>query len=148
MSHRNDGLRVIWERTPFPVSAEGMFAPHSGNNVYILAKRPRPQSLQDEMHSAGQQLQAIRVGSGVALDELLQCAGREEIRQHDDDQYELIAFSCCITDSLREGTERFLADDLLPLIGERTPNAMPNRINPPAVLWSRSGGGAPLRKAS
>jgi hypothetical protein len=140
MIGRTDGLRVMWERTPFPLmQTTGPFAPHSANNVYIVARR----------HPSENGLRAVYVGSGAAMDELIQCASREGVKQHGDERYELIAFSCYVGDALREGTERFLANDLSPLLSEQAPNARSNRINLPAVQWEKPGKGipGPLRKA-
>jgi hypothetical protein len=94
------------------------------------------------------ELRAVHIGSGAALDGLMECAGREDILQHIDKEYELIAFSCYVGEALREGTERFLADDLSPILDDMAADARPNRINLPAVQWTRPGAKpAPLRKA-
>lgn len=148
MFGRTDGLRVMWDRTPFPVMTTGMFAPHSSNNVYIIAKRLRAQGGTAGRRAVEPELQTIHVGSGAALEALIECAGRDDICQHVDQQYELIAFSCFVGDGLREGTERFLAEDLVPLLSGASLNARVNRINLPAVEWARPGAKpAPLRKA-
>jgi hypothetical protein len=145
MLARNDGLRVMWDRTPFPVTITGTFAPHSASNVYIVAKRLRTQPT--GKHTSEHELRAVHIGSGAALDGLIACAGRDDIVQHIDQEYELIAFSCFVGEALRESTERFLADALSPLLSETAPNARVNRINLPAVQWDRPGKDAPLRKA-
>jgi hypothetical protein len=143
-----DRLRVMWDRTPFPVMTTGVFAPHSSNNVYVIAKRLRAQAAPAGRRAAEPELQAIHVGSGAALDELMLCAGRDDICQHVDQQYELIAFSCFVGESLREGTERFLAEDLVPVLARGLLSARVNRINLPAVEWARPGAKPePLRKA-
>ena len=148
MSQYTDRLRVMWDRTPFPVMTTGVFAPHSSNNVYVIAKRLRAQGATSGRRAVEPELQAIHVGSGAALDELIDCAGRDDICQHVDQQYELVAFSCFVGESLREGTERFLAEDLAPALAARDLNARTNRINLPAVEWARPGAKpAPLRKA-
>lgn len=148
MNPRNDGLRVMWDRTPFPVTITGAFAPHSANNVYVVAKRLRTAGAADAKHPAAQELQAVYVGSGPALEGLVEAANREDVLQHLDGQYELIAFSCYVGESVREGTERYLAGDLAPLVSSAEPNALSNRINLPAVQWLTPGGApAPLRKA-
>ena len=147
MLGRTDGLRVMWDRTPFPLTQiSGPFAPHSANNVYIVAKTLR--STPPGKYPSGHELRAVHVGSGDALDGLVHCAAREDIGQHADQQYELIAFSCYVGDALREGTKRFLADDLAPILDVASGNARPNGINLPAVQWEKPGAmPAPLRKA-
>jgi hypothetical protein len=138
----------MWDRTPFPVMTTGVFAPHSSNNVYVIAKRLRAQAAPVVRRAVEPELQAIHVGSGAALDELMLCAERDDICQHVDQEYELIAFSCFVGDGLREGTERFLAEDLAPTLNGKSLNARINRINLPAVEWARPGAKpAPLRKA-
>jgi hypothetical protein len=144
MLGRTDGLRVMWDRTPFPLTQiTGSFAPHSANNIYIVAKTLRG----TPRHPADRELRAVHVGSGAAMEKLIDCANREDICGHAGEQYELIAFSCYVGEALREGTERFLANDLLPVLSITPPNARPNGINLPAVQWERPGKGAPLRKA-
>jgi hypothetical protein len=148
VSQYTDRLRVMWDRTLFPVMTTGVFAPHSSNNVYVIAKRLRAQAAPAGRRAVEPELQAIHVGSGAALDELMLCAGRDEICQHVDQEYELIAFSCFVGDGLREGTERFLAEELSPALSASLPSARTNRINLPAVEWARPGAKpAPLRKA-
>ncbi len=140
------GLRVMWDRTPFPVTITGMFAPHSANNVFVVAKRLR--GMPADRRAPEHEIRAVYVGSGAALEGLVGCANREDILQHLDGQHELIAFSCFVGEALREGTERFLAEDLEPLVSGDAMNARLNRINLPAVPWTRPGAKpAPLRKA-
>jgi hypothetical protein len=148
VSQYTDRLRVMWDRTPFPVMTTGVFAPHSSNNVYVIAKRQRSQAVVAGRRAAEPELQAVYVGSGAALDELMLCAGRDDICQHVDGEYELVAFSCFVGDALREGTERFLTEDLAPVLNGSSLKARVNRINLPAVEWARPGAKpAPLRKA-
>jgi hypothetical protein len=148
VSQYTDRLRVMWDRTPFPVMTTGVFAPHSSNNVYIIAKRLRAQSVLPGRRAVEPELRTILVGSGAALEALIECAGRDDICQHVDQQFELVAFSCFVGDALREGTERFLAEDLAPILSGQSLSARTNKINLPAVEWARPGAKpAPLRKA-
>lgn len=78
---------------------------------------------------AGQKPRTVRVGSGVIKDRLRAHRGDAAILRYKDSG--LFVTWASVPPTMREGVERFLFENLNPLVGEKFPDVPPVNVNLP-----------------
>lgn len=121
-------LRWLQRKTPHPTTGSRwcefqlLDASSLGEirGVYIIWKA-----------KVGSDYRAVYVGQGDIADRLSVHQNRSDINAHQSGEYTLYVTCARVPEPQIDGVERYLADTLDPLIGEKHPDVDPIRVNLP-----------------